>query len=161
MSEKVEKTYKERNKCIKKDREETKKRHETVNVKLWIQETRMDTMGRDQAENYKVIQFRLYALLRNSNTQERWYWRVRRGDPVQGGLCGTTSQEKEMYSNASDPECHRIRKDKTEIKGGWLNSTSKPRELNILTSVAPDAMTGGNNWEMINRTLEAFVPRNT
>ena len=51
MSDKVEATDKEREKHIKKDMEEMKKRYDTVNEKLWNLDTRMDTMGREQVEN--------------------------------------------------------------------------------------------------------------
>ena len=45
MSDKVDATDKEREKHIKKDMEEMKKRHDNVNEKLGSLETRMDTMG--------------------------------------------------------------------------------------------------------------------
>ena len=39
--------------------------------KLWNLDTRMDTMGREQAENSCAIQFKLDALLRNSLAQDK------------------------------------------------------------------------------------------
>ena len=66
MSDKVEVTDKEQEKHIKKDMEEMKKRHDTVNEKLGSLETRMVTMGKDQAESSCAIQSKLDALLRNS-----------------------------------------------------------------------------------------------
>ena len=49
MAGKVETTDKEREKHIKKDMEELKKRYKTVNDQLWSLETRMDTMSKEQA----------------------------------------------------------------------------------------------------------------
>ena len=71
MSDKVEATDKEREKHIKKDMEEMKKRYDTVNEKLWNLETRMDTMSKDQAESSCAIQSKLDALLRNSIAQDK------------------------------------------------------------------------------------------
>ena len=68
MTERVETTDKERQKFIKKNTEEIKRRYETVNDKLWNLETRMDTMSRDQAENSCAIQSKLDALFRHSIT---------------------------------------------------------------------------------------------
>ena len=70
MTERVETTDKDREKNIKKDREEMKRRYETVNDELWSLETRMDTMSRDQAESFCAIQSKLDALWRNSIPQE-------------------------------------------------------------------------------------------
>ena len=69
MSDKVEATDREREKRIKNDLEEMKKRYDTGIEKLGILETRMDTMGKDQAENSCAIQFKLDALLRKSIAQ--------------------------------------------------------------------------------------------
>ena len=71
MSDKVEATEKEREKHIKKDMEEMKKRYDTVIEKLWNLDTRMNTMGREQAENSCAIQFKLDALSRNSLAQDK------------------------------------------------------------------------------------------
>ena len=46
MSDKVNTTDKEREKHIKKDMEEMKKRYDTVNGKMWNLETRMDKMSK-------------------------------------------------------------------------------------------------------------------
>ena len=67
----METTDKEQERFIKNDKEEMKKRYETVNDKLWNLETRMDTMSGDQAENSGAIQSKLDALLKNSITQDR------------------------------------------------------------------------------------------
>ena len=69
MSDKIEATDKERETNIKKDMEEMKKWYDTVNEKLESPETRMDTMGKDQAESSCAIQSKLDALLRNSIAQ--------------------------------------------------------------------------------------------
>ena len=66
MSDKREATDKEPEKHIKKDMEEIKKRYYTVNEKLWNLDTRMDTMGKKQAESSCAIQSKLDALLKNS-----------------------------------------------------------------------------------------------
>ena len=62
MSDKVEATNKEREKHIKKVMEEMKKRYDTVNEKLWNLDTRMDAMGKEQAEKSCAIQSKLDAL---------------------------------------------------------------------------------------------------
>ena len=46
---------------------------------------------------------------------------------------------------------------KAAMKEGGSISTRVPRESKLHTSVAPDAMTWGNTWEMMNKTLEAFA----
>ena len=71
MSGKIEATEKEREKHIKKDMEKMKKRYDTVNEKLGKLETRIDKMGKDQAESSCAIQFKLDALLRNSIAQDK------------------------------------------------------------------------------------------
>ena len=70
MSEKVEATDKDREKNIRKEMQERKQRHDTVNSKLGNLETRMATMSRDQAESSCAIQSKLDAILRNSITQD-------------------------------------------------------------------------------------------
>ena len=50
---------------------------------------------------------------------------------------------------------------KTIMKGGTSNSTTAPGLSSTHTNIAPDAMTWASTWEMMNRTLEAFSPRNT
>ena len=75
MSDKVEATYKERErereKKIKKDMQEMKQQYETVNSKLGSLETKIDTMSRNQAENSCAIQSKLDALLRHSTSQDK------------------------------------------------------------------------------------------
>ena len=55
MSDKEEAIDKEREKHIKKDMEEIKKRYDSVNEKLWNLDTRMNTMGEEQAESSCAI----------------------------------------------------------------------------------------------------------
>ena len=71
MSDEVETTDKEREKHIKKNMEELKKRYDTVNEKLLNLETRMDTMRKDHAESCCAIQYKLDALKRNSKAQDK------------------------------------------------------------------------------------------
>ena len=71
MSDKVEATDKEQEKHIKKDMEETKKRYDTVNGKLWNLETRMDTRSKDQIESSCAIHSKLDALLGNSIASDK------------------------------------------------------------------------------------------
>ena len=71
MSDKVDTTDGERDKNIKKDKQEMKQRYGAVNSQLGSLETRMDTMSRDQAESSCVLQAKLDAILRNSTSQDR------------------------------------------------------------------------------------------
>ena len=71
MSDKVEATDKEREKNIKKDMQEMMQRYDTVNNKLWILETRIDTMSKEQAESSCAIQSKLDALLKNFTAQDK------------------------------------------------------------------------------------------
>ena len=71
MADKVETTDKEREKHIKIDMVELKKRYDTVSEKLWNLETRMDTMRKEQAENPAAIQSKLDVLLINSIAQDK------------------------------------------------------------------------------------------
>ena len=71
IADKVETTDKEREKHIKIDMEERKKRNDTVSGKLWNLDTRIDTMSKEQAESSGAIQSKLDVLLRNSIAQEK------------------------------------------------------------------------------------------
>ena len=71
MADKVEKTDKEREKQIKIDMVEMKKRDDTVSEKLWNLKSRMDTMSKEQAESSGAIQSKLDVLLRNSIAQDK------------------------------------------------------------------------------------------
>ena len=71
MADKVETTDKEREKHIKIDMEEMKKRYDTVSDKLLNLETRMDIMSKEQAESSGAIQSKLDVFLRNSIAQDK------------------------------------------------------------------------------------------
>ena len=47
------------------------------------------------------------------------------------------------------------------MKSRTANTTSGPGDSTTHNNVGPDAMTLASIWEMMNRTLEAFVTRNT
>ena len=69
MVDKVDTIDKEREKHIKVDMVEMKKRYDTVPEKLWVADTtqtRMDKMSKEQTENNGAIQSNLDVLLRNS-----------------------------------------------------------------------------------------------
>ena len=82
MSDKVEATDKDRDKNIKKDKQEVKQRYDTVNSKLGNLETRMDTMSRDQAESSCAIESKLDAILRHSTTQDNLVTNRTQGNKV-------------------------------------------------------------------------------
>ena len=50
---------------------------------------------------------------------------------------------------------------KTIVKSGTSNTTNGPLDSTTSNNVGPDTMTWASNWEMMNRTLEAFATRNT
>ena len=64
-------TNKEREKHVKKDMEEMKRRYDTKNGKLRNLENRMDTLSKEQPESSGAIQSKLDVLLRNSIAQEK------------------------------------------------------------------------------------------
>ena len=159
MSDKEEATDKEREKHIKKDMEEMKKRYDIVNEKMGSLETRMDTMGKDQAEISCAIQSKLDALLRNSIAQDKLVVEKPSGTRVD-------FVEPQRKKRESTP---LARVDNTMASGGIgttmkvraSNSTRTTEESASHTGVQLDAMTWANTWEMMNRTLEAFATRNT
>ena len=61
MADKIEMTDKEREKHIKIDMEEMKKRYDTVSESLWNLESRMNTMRKEQAESSGAIQSNLFS----------------------------------------------------------------------------------------------------
>ena len=65
------KKTREREKYIKKDMEQMKKRYDIVSEKLWNLENRMDTMSKEQVESSGAIQSKLDVLLRNSKAQDK------------------------------------------------------------------------------------------
>ena len=50
---------------------------------------------------------------------------------------------------------------RTAMKVGVSKSTRTTEDSGSHTGVQPDAMTSGNTWEKMNRTLEASATRNT
>ena len=47
------------------------------------------------------------------------------------------------------------------MKSGTSNTTNGPGDSTTSNNVGPDAMAWASTWEMMSRTLEAFVTRNT
>ena len=47
------------------------------------------------------------------------------------------------------------------MKRGTSNTTNGPGDSTTSNNVGPDAMTWASNWEMMNKSLEAFATRNT
>ena len=136
-----------------------KKRYDTMNQKLWNIETRMNTMGKDQAENSCAIQPKLDALLRNSMSQDKLVVEK----PSETKIDFVEPQRKKRESTPltridSTMASGGIR---TAVKVGASNSTRTTEDSVSHTGVQPDAMTWANTWEMLNRTLEAFATRNT
>ena len=159
MSDKVETTDKEREKHIKKDMEEMKKRYDTVNEKLWNLETRMDTMSKDQADTSCAIQSKLDALLRNFIAKDKLV-----ADKPQGTRVDFVEpQRKKRESTPLTRIATSIGAvgSKTTMKGGTSNSTNAPEDSNTHTSVTHDALTWASTWETMNRTLEAFAKGST
>ena len=157
MSDKVETTGKEREKHIKKDMEEMKKRYGTVNEKLWNLETRMDTMSKEQAEISGTIQSKLDALLRNS---------LARSNLVADKRPGTRVDFVELQGKKREsPPLPRI--DSSIGSGGTRTAMKVPQtrrghqRTQVPTRVSPDAMTWASTWEMMNRALEAFATSTT
>ena len=70
VADKVERTDKEREKHIKTDMVEKKRRHDTVSEKLWNLESKINTMSKEQAEKSGAIQSKLDVLLKNSIAQD-------------------------------------------------------------------------------------------
>ena len=142
MTERVETTDKEREKNIRKDKDEMRRGYVTVNENLWNLETRMDTMSGDQAESSCAIQFKLDGLLRNSITQVK-----------------TASENLEKQPGTKvdfvEPQCKKqelpqlynsIGSGTTKMarKVGVSNSTRIPRDSSAHTSITPDPMTWAN-----------------
>ena len=159
MSENVEATHKEREKHFKKYMEEMKKRYDTVNEKLWNLGTRLDTIGKDQAESSYAIQSKLDALLRNSIVQDKLVVEKPSGTRVDFVKPQRKKRESTPLTRIdSTLASGGIR---TAMKVGASNSARTTDDSGSHMSVQPDAMTWTNTWEMMNRTLEAFATRNT
>ena len=161
MSDKVDATNEERDKNIKKDMQQLKNRYDDVNSQLGSLEKRMDTMNRNQAESSCAIQAKLDAILRNSTSQER---------PAADRTQGTRVDFVEPQRNKRQSTPLPLTRDavsiaptaaKTIMKNGTSNTMSGPGDSTANSNAGPDAMTWASTWEMMKRTLEAFVTRNT
>ena len=161
MSDKVNATDEVREKNIKRDLQQMKKRYDDVNSQLGSLETRMEAMSRTQTESSYAIQAKLDAILRNSTSQDR-----PAADRSQGNRVDFV--EPERNKRQSTP-LHLTREAvniapvaaKTIMKSGTANTTSGPGDSTTHSNAGPDAMTWASTWEMMNRTLEAFATRNT
>ena len=56
---------------------------------------------------------------------------------------------------------HRGGGGKDNYEKRTANTTSGPGDSTTYNNAGPDAMASVSTWEMMNRTLEAFVTRNT
>ena len=132
MAEGVETTDKEREKYIKKDMEEMKRRNKTVNEKLWNLEKRIDTMRRYQAESACAIQSKLDALLRNSVTQ---------------GKTVSEKLEKQRGTRVDFVEPQSKKQESTlltQIHNSLGSRMTKKNASGAHTSITPDDMTWAN-----------------
>ena len=161
MSDKVDATNEERDKNIKKDMQQLKNRYDDVNSQLGSLETRMDTMSRNQAESSCAIHAKLDAMFRNSTSQET---------PAADRTQGTRVDFVEPQRNKRQSTPLPLTRDavsiaptaaKTIMKSGTSNTMGGPGDSTANSNAGPDAMTWASNWEMMNRTLEAFATRNT
>ena len=159
MADKVEATGKEREKHIKIDMVEMKKRYNTVSEKLWNLETRKDTMSKEQAESSGAIQSKLVVLLRNSIAQDKTVMEKPSGTRVD---FVEPQQKKRESTPLTRIDCTMASGGtRTAMKVGASNSTRRSEDPGSHTGVQTDAMTWAGTWEMMNRTLEAFATRNT
>ena len=161
MSDKIEATNEERDKCIRKDMQQLKNRYDDVHSHLVSLEKRMDTMNRNQAESSCAIQAKLDAILRNSTSQERpaadrtQCTRVDFVEPQRNKRQSTPlPSTRDAVSTAPTAA-------KTIMKSGASNTMGGPGDSTANSNAGPDAMTWASTWEMMNRTLEAFATRNT
>ena len=161
MSDKVDATDEERKKNVKKDLQEMKQQYDAVNSQLGSLETRMDTMNRDQAESSCAIQAKLDAILRNSTSQERTTADRTQGNRVDFVEPQQNKRQLSPLPLPRDAASTAPGGSKTITKRGTANTTSGPGDSTTHNNVGPDAMTWASTWEMMNRTLEAFAPRNT
>ena len=161
MSDKVDATNGERDKNIKKDMQQLKNRYDDVNSQLGSLETRMDTMSRNQAESSCAIQAKLDAILRNSTSQERPAADRTQGNRVDFVEPQRNKRQSTPFPSTLDAVSIAPTAAKTIMKNGTSNTTSGQGDSTANSNASPDAMTWASNWEMMNRTLEAFATRNT
>ena len=142
MSNKMEATDEDRDKNIKKDMQELKKRYDAVNSQLGSLETKMDTMRMDHVESSYAIQAKLDAILRNSKSQEKPVTERTQGNRVdfveqteQTGISTVTiTSAFDEYSTGN------LGGTKTFMKSGTANTTSGPGDSMTYNNVEPDAM---------------------
>ena len=160
MSDKVNATDEEREKDIKKDLQQMKKRYDDVNNQLGSLETRMEAMSRTQAESSCAIQAKLDAILRNSTSQVR-----QAADRSQGNRVDFVEPQRNKRQSTPLPLTRAVdtapAAAKTIMKSGTAKTTSGPGDSTTHSNAGPDAMTWASTWEMMNRTLDAFATRNT
>ena len=158
MSDKVQATNKEREKHIKKDMGEMKKRYDTVNEKLRVLETKMDIIGKNQAESSCAIQSKLDAFLRNSLAQDKL---MEKPPGTRADFVEPQRKARESTPLARTDSIMASGGIRNAMKVGVSNTTRTTEDSGSHTGVQPDAITWAITWERINRTLEAFATRNT
>ena len=135
MSDMVEATDIKREKHIKKDMEEMKKRYDTLNEKLWNLETRLDTMSKDQAESSCAIQVKLDALYRNSITQDKLVAGKPQGTRVD--LVEPQQKKREFTPLPGIATSIGAVGSKAAVKSCTKDSTNAPGDSSTHTSVTP------------------------
>ena len=156
MAERVKTTDKEREKNIKKDMEELKRRYESVNDKLWNLETILDTISRDQAESSCVIQSKQDAFLSNSIAQEKTISDETEKQP--GPKVYFVEPQRKKQESTPLPQIHNSNSigsvmTKTATKRGLSNSSRIPRGSGTHTSGTSDVMTWASPWELMNTVI--------
>ena len=141
MSDEVNATDEEREKNIKKDLQQMKKRYDDVNSRLGSLETRMDAMSRNQAESSCAIQAKLDAILRNSMPQDR-----PAADRTQGNRVDFVEPQRNKRQSTPllltrDEVSTAPVAAKTIMKKGTANTTSGPGDSTTHSNAGPDAMT--------------------
>ena len=139
--------------------EEMEKRYDTLNEKLWNLNTRMNTMGKEQAESSCNIKSKLDALLRNSTTQNKLV--VEKPSGTRVDFVEPQRKKRESTPLTRMDSTMAPGGIRTAMKVGVSNSTRTTEDSGSHTGVQPDAIKWANTWEMMNRTLEAFATRNT
>ena len=139
--------------------EEMKTRYDTVNEKLGSQETRMDTMGKGQAESSCAIQSKLDALLRKSTAQDKLV--VEKPSGTRVDFVEPQRKKREYTLLARTDSTMASGGIRTAMKVGASNSTMTTEESGSYTGVQPDAMRWALTWQLMNMALEAFATRNT
>ena len=113
-------------------------------------------MSKDQAVSSCAIQSKLRTLLRNSIAQDKSVADKQPGTRVELQRKKRESITLPRIENSIGPGIT-----KTAMKGGASNSTLIQEDSNTHTSITHDAITWTSTWEMMKRTLEAIVTKNT